>query len=200
MTYNERDNEQIWDDEETEAATTVTNDATTIVDAGPVSLSVDLNQLLDSTVWADGRSQTAADVILGAAANILVDRLEKTLAAEVINTVKPVIEAKVDQIVTDALITPIEETDGWGHKKAPVTLTARIQEAVKNATTWGNRNSRYDSDKSPIQKYVESEVVRVVKADIDGAIKEVRAAADKTVRAAIGDVINESIDRAKVRL
>lgn len=198
MTYNERDNEYDFGDTD-EFATTITPGKQTVLTAGAVTLSVDLNQLLDSTVWVDGKADTVADTILGLAANILVDRLADQVAGEVISTVKPVIEGKVDQIVTDALIAPIEETDGWGHKKAPITLTARIQEAVKQATTWG-RNVRYDSDKSAIQKYVEGEVVRVVKADIDGAIKEVRAAADKTVRAAIGDVINESIDRAKVRL
>ena len=168
------------------------------LEAGPVTLTVNLDQLLQSSVWGGRTMETASDAIVAAAAKLLVDRLETALTAEVIETAQVTIEGRVNHIVEDALTNPIEENDGWGGRKKTFTLTDRIREAVKEATTW-RPNARYDSDKSAMQRYVTTEVVKVVKADVDGAIKEVREAADKVVRTETTKIVNEAIDRAKAR-
>lgn len=174
------------------------DEGTAKIQAGPVTINLDLNQLLKSTVWGNGEMETAADAIVTAAAHLMVGKLEKGLTAEIIETAKVTIEARVNHIVEDALTAEVVETDAWGGRKAPVTLTERIREEVKKATTWG-RGGPYASDKSPIQKYVEGEVLRQVKTDVDGAIKEVREAADKAVRTETANIVSTAIDRAKAR-
>lgn len=183
---------------EADVTVPLAEEPTAVVQAGPVTMTIDLDQLLQSSVWGGRTMESAADAIVTAAASLLVDRIETALTAEIIQTAKVTIEGRVNHIVEDALTNPIEENDGWGGRKKTFTLTDRIREAVKEATTW-RPNARYDSDKSAMQRYVTTEVVKVVKADVDGAIKEVREAADKVVRTETTKIVNEAIDRAKAR-
>lgn len=170
-----------------------------------VTLEIDLKNFLGAAIgWSeeDGYTESLGGAIISQTASILAHSMER----DVKSRIQPVLEAKVDELITSLLTEEYQPTDHYGSKKGePTTLKAEIAQIAETALKSGmlNADDSYShtrtSGKGGLRKYIEAEVDKVIKTDLKKSLDDAKKAVLDRVKENAAAVIADTITRTGIR-
>lgn len=182
----------------------------------PLTLSVDLNELLEATVGhvpvytGNPDDEYEPNPVVG----VLVDAAARVLANKLMSDAKgyhgmqahirDAIDTKLAEMVTDELDKPFKPVDSYGdfiRSAELTTLREQIGKQASNAIAKGMAPvDRYgNSANGALKKYIDTEIDRQIKGELAEAVKEAKAAVVDKVKANVTQVITDTITRTAVR-
>lgn len=161
-------------------------------DGGGVTLTVDMDAFLRRLA---GYGQAPHDAVFEVAGRVLAGQLRDALVDKVTEAAAEEIKTQVSRIVTEALEEPIEAVDTWGHKSTAKSLKQRIQEEAEKQTKV--TYDRYSSGSSAAAKFIETEIGRQFKNELQQHLQAAKDAATTAVKKAASEVVSETIERAR---
>lgn len=183
----------------------------------PLTLSVDLHELLEATVGHipvytgdpddDYEPNPVVGVLVQAAARILADKLMSDAKGYhgMQARIREAIDEKLAEMVTIELDKPFKPVDSYGEAvrgAEPTTLRALIGKQASEALAKGMAPSdRYSNDatKGALKKYIEGEIDRQIKTELQAEVAKAKAAVVDKVKANVTAVITDAITRTAVR-
>lgn len=165
----------------------------------PITIQIDQQALLDS--WLAGRSYDETDgKIADVVISLVASNLATALKPEIAEAVGERIAASVDEIVREHLETPVPQTDRWGGAVGPpISLRKMIGEQAEKALRNPETRDGYrgQGGRTMVQRVIEDEVGLAFKKELKAVVTEAAAQAKAAVEKSAGEVIAETIDRAR---
>lgn len=181
----------------------------------PITITLDLHQLLSSTVGpipaytGDPDDEWEPDPVGGAiiqqAAAILARSLNHDERVAYRTRYREAIQDALGRLVEAELDKPFQPVDAYGEPRRsaePTTLRAEIGRQAADLLAKGMApNDRYSNDpvKGALKKYIDGEIDRQIKGELAEAVKQAKAAVVDKVKANVTQVITDTITRSAVR-
>lgn len=167
----------------------------------PVTIQIDLEQLLSSSKrWTEDGPEAVYSEIIDAAAQQVAASMYRD-ATEYRDRIRDAIDAKLNDLITEALDARFQPTNAMGDPKgSPTSLREMI---ARQADEWLKSASQadrsYGSGASGLKKYIGEAVDRSLKAELDKSLQAAKAEVVKRVRENAAAVIADTITRSAVR-
>lgn len=182
----------------------------------PITVTVDLEQLLTAQV-GDVPAYTGdpddeyepPTPLIGAIITGVAHTLAGKLMADAVgyhgmrDRIRTRIDEQIELIVTAQLDREFLPVDSYGEVQRgakPTTLREQIKTQTSDALAKGMQpGDRYNSKLGGLKKYIDGEIDRQIKGELQSAVAEAKAAVVDKVKANAAQVITETITRSAVR-
>lgn len=170
----------------------------------PVTVEIDLQKFLHATVGYDldeDIPETLSGEIVRQAALFLASRME----SEVTKRVQPLIDAKVEELITKLLTEEYQPMTTYGSPTGEKTsLKAEIAKSAETALKNGMKIGHQDGygrteGTGGLRKYIAEVVDKELKGDLKKALDEAKAAVHDRVKDNAAAVIADTLTRTAVR-
>ena len=189
------------------------NDQTEIQATVPITVTVDLEQLLtahvgDAPAWTgdpDDEYEPPTPLIgaiITGVAHVMAGKLmaDATGYQGMKGRIRDAIDEKVGEIVAAQLDREFLPVDSYGEVQRhaePTTLREQIKTQASTALAKGMKPSdRYNTDLGGLKKYIDTEIDRQIKNELAEAVKEAKATVVAKVKANAAQVITDTITRS----
>ncbi len=186
------------------------NDQTEIQATVPITVTVDLEQLLtahvgDIPAWTgdpDDEYEPPTPLIgaiITGVAHVMAGKLmaDATGYQGMKGRIRAAIDEKVADIVTGQLDREFLPVDSYGEVQRhaePTTLREQIKTQASTALAKGMKPSdRYNTDLGGLKKYIDTEIDRQIKTELAEAVKEAKATVVAKVKANAAQLITDTI-------
>lgn len=192
-------------------------DSTEINSTVPITLTIDLQQLLNATVGTipeytgdpdadEWQPDPVSGAIIDAAARQLAREVSRDERSSYRTYYRDAIDKALGELIAAELDKPFKPVDQYGEVKTsaePTTLRDAIgkqaaeviAKGMNPGSTWNGRRENVGS----LTKYIDTEIDRQIKGELQAAVAEAKAAVVDKVKANAAQVITDTIARAAVR-
>lgn len=192
------------------------NEAEEIKASVPLTLSISMQDLLDATVGTippysgnpddEWEPHPVAGLIIDRAARLLSLELSRDERSGYRTRYRDAIQERLGVLVEEELQKPFLPVDTYGEPKRgaePTTLRAEIgrqaADALAKGMSTGETYSGTRRGVGSLRKYIETEIDRQIKGELQAAVTAAKAAVVDKVKANVSQVITDTITRTAVR-
>jgi hypothetical protein len=181
----------------------------------PITITLDLDQLLASTVGpipaytgdpdGDWEPDPVGGAIIHQAATILARSVNHDERVGYRTRYREAIQEALGRLVEAELDKPFLPVDAYGEPRRgaePTTLRAEIGRQAADLLAMGMApNDRYSNDpvRGALKKYIDGEIDRQIKGELQEAVKQAKLQVIDKVKANVAAVITDTITRTAVR-